>query len=149
MPSEPRSARSTPNSGVGAWLNELPYSAREKLDSYLDAVRASSGDVLREAGLENSKFNGDPLMIAAAIRWIWKSIDGQEWVISRSVDSMEGASGFRVGSSLYAPGSDDFVEMRGLKMDFWSFLTKHGLEDITTAPGLTGAVKVVLGIEGK
>lgn len=138
--------------GPSAWLGELPYDIREKLDSYLESVRAASSEVLSEANLPDTRRNRDALLMAASVRWIWRSVDGQEWLVGNALRTLNSSAedtwstnGFQVGSAHFSRSSSDYGDLVELKRAMSKFLLRNGVSQVADAPTLSAAVAVLLG----
>ncbi|MER8562312.1 hypothetical protein [Mesorhizobium sp. M1204] len=98
----------------------LPYSLREGVNGYVDAVAAVVPDIARDARVEISGDRLDQFLLIVAIRRIWSNVNSQYWIMNdcisaatRTADGLDGAPqtrGFRVGRDEISQDSSAFVE---------------------------------------
>ena len=122
----------------------LPYSLRESVNGYVDAVAAAIPEIEREAGVEITSERRDEYLIIVAMRRIWASVSNQYWIMSDCISlAVESSAvhptgdeqhlrGFRAGRDEFRADSAAFVEGRQLFDDFQELIAKLEVEDLVS-----------------
>lgn len=130
-----------PNQRIQALTADLPYSLREAVNGYVDAVAAALPEIQRDARVEFGPDRTDEFLLLVAIRRIWSSVNSQYWTMNDCIQiasrptelSARGAEqmrGFRVGRDEISADSPAFSESRQLRQDFEKLITELGIEDL-------------------
>src|SRR5580704_8288369 len=89
-------------------LSDLPFTTRNAVEGYVDAVDAVVDDIALEANIELTSDIRDDFLFIIAIRKIWTTVNGQYWVLHTSANIAEeiGIDGFQVGRERVGRGMD-------------------------------------------
>ncbi len=131
-----------PNRHIQGMTIGLPYSLREAVNGYVDAVAAALPEIQREARVEIADVRTDEFLIVVAIRRIWASVNNQYWTMNDCIEiasrsdvaaSMLGTAqtrGFRVGRDEISADSAAFLESRQLRQRFEELIIKLEIEEV-------------------
>ncbi|MBB6411881.1 hypothetical protein [Mesorhizobium sangaii] len=118
----------------------LPYSLREGVNGYVDAVAAVVPDIARDARVEISGDRLDQFLLIVAIRRIWSNVNSQYWIMNdcisvatRTPDGLDGAPqtpGFRIGRDEISQDSSAFVEGRNLRQELYKLIAQLDIADL-------------------
>lgn len=131
-----------PSRQVQSITERLPYSLREGVNGYVDAVAAAVPDIARDAGVEITAERLDQFLLVVAIRRIWSPVNSQFWIMNdciavatRTSPDLEGrppTRGFRIGRDEISQDSSAFVEGRNLRRELYGLIVKLDLEHLVT-----------------
>lgn len=133
-----------PNQRIQSLTAALPYSLREAVNGYVDAVSAAIPEIAKEAGVDIGGERSDQFLLIVAIRRIWSSVNKQYWTMndciqlaSRTevVPPMADAAqmrGFRVGRDEISADSAAFRESRQLRQEFAQLINELEIEELVS-----------------
>ncbi|WP_054312002.1 hypothetical protein [Mesorhizobium sp. 1M-11] len=118
----------------------LPYSLKESVNGYVDAVAAAISDIAKEARVDIQGERLDQFLLIVAIRRIWSFVNSQYWIMAdcigaatRTETRAEGAiqvRGFRVGRDEISQDSRPFLEGRHLRETLQQLMTQLRIEEL-------------------
>ncbi|WP_379063340.1 hypothetical protein ACHMW4_20750 [Mesorhizobium sp. UC22_110] len=119
---------------------DLPYSLRENVNGYVDAVAAAISDIAREARVDIQGERLDQFLLIVAIRRVWSFVNGQYWIMTDSIgvatrsevsaDGVPQVRGFRVGRDEISQDSQAFLEGRLLRDELYKLIVKLRIEEL-------------------
>lgn len=125
---------------VQSITERLPYSLREDVTGYVDAVAAVVPDIARDARVEISGNRLDQFLLIVAIRKIWSIVNSQFWIMNdcigvatRTPSGSEGppqTRGFRIGRDEISRDSSAVVEGRHLRQELYKLIVKLNIENL-------------------
>lgn len=125
---------------VQSITERLPYSLREGVNGYVDAVAAVVPDIARDARVEISGDRLDQFLLIVAIRRIWSTVNSQFWIMNdcisvatRTPPGSEGppqTRGFRIGRDEISQDSSAVVEGRNLRQELYKLIVKLDIEHL-------------------
>ncbi|OBQ70351.1 hypothetical protein [Mesorhizobium erdmanii] len=135
----------------------LPYSLKEGVKGYVDAVAAVVPDIARDARVEISGDRLDQFLLIVAIRRIWSTVNSQFWIMNDCIsvatrtplgpeDSPQ-TRGFRIGRDEISQDSSAFVEGRDLRQELYKLIVKLDIEHLVAESSSLSdvAVKMFVG----
>ena len=113
-------------------LRAYPWSMREQVNGYVDAVDGTLREIFEDGGVRYSEELAGELLFVVGVRKLWSMIDGQYSVLRHSLDLMsdQGAPAVRFGGTVYSRTSQNFQEVRNLRDDLRSTLTQLEIFDL-------------------
>lgn len=134
-----------PAGSVSTILGELPYSMRDSVGGYVDAVEAALPDIARDAAIKLTPRVRDDFLLIVAIRRIWEAVNGQYWIINNCAEiaNDRGLVGFQAGGEIYNKQSGVYDEVRGLRQKFDALLEDNNIRGIVEAGSLRDALVAV------
>ncbi|WP_144378031.1 hypothetical protein [Mesorhizobium amorphae] len=119
---------------------DLPYSLKENVNGYVDAVAAAISDIAREARVDIQGEQLDQFLLIVAIRRVWSFVNGQYWIMTDSIgvatrsetstDGRPQVRGFRVGRDEISQDSQAFLEGRLLRDELYKLIVKLRIEEL-------------------
>ena len=131
-----------PSQQIQRITERLPYSLREGINGYVDAVAAVVPDIARDAGVEISGERLDQFLLIVAVRRIWSAVNSQFWIMNDCIsvatrtppnsEGPPGTRGFRIGRDEISQDSAAFVEGRNLRQELYGLIVKLDIEHLVT-----------------
>lgn len=128
-----------PNQQIQSITELLPYSLREAVNGYVQAVAAVVPDIARDARVEIHGERTDQFLLMVAIRKIWASINSQFWIMNDCVSAatrlhpgQEGepqTRGFRIGRDEISRNSRASIEAADLRQEFQRLIDRLDIEE--------------------
>lgn len=133
-----------PNQRIQNLTAALPYSLREAVNGYVDAVSAALPEIERDSGVDIGADRSDEFLLIVAIRRIWSSVNNQYWIMNDCIgmasrtdvvlptaDAIQ-MRGFRVGRDEISAGSTAFEESREFLQDFDQLIDDLEIEELVS-----------------
>jgi hypothetical protein len=107
----------------------LPYSLREAVEGYVDAVSNALPEIQRDARVQIEGDREIEFLFVVAIRRMWSTVNTQYWIMNDCIQIAAAASeridisaesavrGFRIGRDEISANSQPFLESRQLRGD--------------------------------
>ncbi|OBQ92499.1 hypothetical protein [Mesorhizobium sp. AA23] len=134
-----------PNRQIQSITDRLPYSLREGVNGYVDAVAAVVSDIARDARVEISGDRLDQFLLIVAIRRIWSTVNSQYWIMNDCIgvatrppagtEALPQTRGFRIGRDEISQDSPAFVEGRNLRQELYKLIAKLDIADLVADTG--------------
>jgi hypothetical protein len=123
---------------VQSITERLPYSLREGVNGYVDAVAAVVPDIARDARVEISGDRLDQFLLIVAIRKIWSVVNSQFWIMNDCIslathtppgsEGLPQTRGFRIGRDEISQDSAAVVEGRTLRQELYNLILRLDIE---------------------
>ena len=107
-----------PNSRIQSLTATLPYSLREAVNGYVDAVAAALPEIQKDARVEIAGERADAFLIVVAIRRIWSTINNQYWTMNDCIQIASRTDGRAVAEQGQVRGLPPGCRFRPLRCRF-------------------------------
>lgn len=131
-----------PSRLIQSITERLPYSLREGVNGYVDAVASVIPDIAKDARVDISGDRLEQFLLIVAIRRIWSTVNSQFWIMSDCVslatrtppgpEDTPRTRGFRIGRDEISQDSSAFVEGKNLRQELHNLIVKLDIEHLVT-----------------